>query len=166
METRKIKFNPLTKKSFEPYGEVIGKEGEHSIINQGTGKKWNNLVHFDMSHQNGMVNLGVLRTMSIPLTFSQMERHLYTSQIFIPLGGKSSLVAVAPADDNGPDPDKVEIFRVEGDQGISFNRKVWHHTLFPLEGDTDYILMMRGGFSGKDVELVPFKDGISFEIVL
>lgn len=166
MDARKITVKPLTKEAFTPYGEVISKGGEHSIINQGTGKKWNELVHFDMSHENGTVNLGILRTMSIPLTFNQMERHLFTSQIFIPLGGKSSLVAVASANDKDPDPDTVEVFLMAGDQGVSFTRKVWHHTLFPLESDTDYILMMRGGFIGKDVEVVPFQNGVSFEIEL
>ncbi len=36
----------LTKENFALYGEVIEAKGEYKIINQGNGKKWNNLVHF------------------------------------------------------------------------------------------------------------------------
>ena len=163
---RKLCAQRLTKEQFAPYGQVICRDGECSIINQGTGQKWNNLVDFDMSHDNGTVNLGILRTTFVPLTFSEMERHLFTSQIFIPMEGKRSLVAVCPPDDNGPDPDKIKLFLLQGNEGVSFNRKVWHHTLFPLDGETDYTLMMRGGFEVKDVEVVPFRDDIHFQILL
>ncbi|WP_165972420.1 ureidoglycolate lyase [Paenibacillus piri] len=165
IEMRNVTAKPLSGKGFEKYGDVISTEGQFSVINQGTGLKWNDLVGFDMHEGGGIVNLGILRTKSIAPVFSQMERHLFTSQIFIPLGGKRSLVAVAPANDEGPDPDEVEVFVMEGNQGISFFRKTWHHTLFPLDGETEYILMMRGGNIQRDVELVPIKNNIQFTVI-
>ncbi len=161
---KKIQSQPITSEKFKPYGQVIAAEGEYSLTNQNTGKKWNNLVDLDMFYNNGIINLGILKTKNIELTFDFMERHIFTSQIFIPLDGKRSLVAVAPENDEGPEPDLVEVFSLKGNQGVSFNRKVWHHTLFPLDGETEYILMMRGGFKGKDVEIVRFKNNIEFEI--
>ena len=154
----------LTKENFAPYGEVIEAKGEFKIINQGNGKKWNNLVHFDMYHDNGNVNLGILKTKYLDFVFDQMERHLYTSQIFIPLAGGKSIVAVAPVSDQYPDPQEVKAFFMEDNQGVSFDRKVWHHSLFPLNEEQDYILMMRGGNFPPDVELVKFPDNVKIKI--
>lgn len=163
MKIRLIDPKSLSKENFKNYGEVISTDGEYIITNQGTGKKWNNLVRFDMYEDGGEVNLGILRTRKMEFRFTQMERHLYTSQIFIPLGGKRSLVAVAPASDKGPNPDEVEVFIVEGNQGVSFFRKTWHHTLFPIDEDTEYVVMMRGTSGPLDVELKSF-DNIEIKI--
>ncbi len=154
----------LTKEKFQPYGEIIEAEGEFKIINQGNGKKWNNLVKFDMFHDKGYVNLGILRTKYIDPLFDQMERHLYTSQIFIPLNGGRSIVVVAQSSEQFPDPQTVKAFLMEGNQGVSFNRKVWHHTLFPLNEVQDYILIMRGGNFTPDVELVKFPNNVQIRI--
>ena len=153
MNIRKIKPKLLTSENFKIYGEVIAPIGDFKIVNQGNSKKWNNLVELDMFQNRGKVNLGILRTKNIEFSFNQMERHFFTSQIFIPLGGKRSLVAVAPSSEKRPDPNKV-----------SFYRKTWHHTLFPLEGETEYVLIMRGGSFPPDVELVPFDNNIEFVI--
>lgn len=161
---RKIKVKPLTRNNFKQYGEVIATEGDYKIINQGNGKKWNDLINFDMFEDSGKVNLGILRTKYLELLFNQMERHHYTSQIFISLGQGKSLVAAAPISEKCPDPEKVEVFLMEEGQGINFYRKVWHHSLFPLNSKQDYILIMRGGNFPPDVELVSFKDNIYIEI--
>jgi len=161
---RKVKVKPLTKDNFKQYGEVIATEGECKIINQGNGKKWNDLVNFDMFEGGGKVNLGILRTKYSEFLFSQMERHHYTSQIFISLGQGKSFVAVAPISGKYPDPEKVEVFLMKGGQGVNFYRKVWHHSLFPLNSEQDYVLIMRGGNFSPDVELVSFEDNIYIEI--
>ena len=117
---RKVKVKPLTKDNFKQYGEVISAEGEYKIINQGNGKKWNDLINFDMFEDGGKVNLGILRTKYLEPLFNQLERHHYTSQIFISLGQGKSLVAVAPISDKYPNPEKVEVFLMKGGQGVNF----------------------------------------------
>jgi len=161
---RKVKVKPLTKDNFKQYGEVISAEGEYKIINQGNGKKWNDLINFDMFEDGGKVNLGILRTKYLEPLFNQLERHHYTSQIFISLGQGKSLIAVAPISDKYPNPEKVEVFLMKGGQGVNFYRKVWHHSLFPLNGEQNYVLIMRGGNFPLDVELVSFEDNMYIEI--
>ena len=161
---RKVKIKPLTKDNFKQYGEVIATEGNYKIINQGNGKKWNDLINFDMFEDGGKINLGILRTKYLEPIFNQMERHHYTSQIFISLGQGKSLVVVAPISDKYPDPKKVEVFLMKGGQGVNFYRKIWLHSLFPLNSEQDYVLIMRGGNFSPDVELVSFKDNIYIEI--
>ena len=159
-----INVEKLNKEKFLPFGEIIEAKGDYKIINQGNGKKWNNLVNMDMYQDEGKVNLGILRTKILEFTFSQMERHLFTSQIFVPLGGGKSIVAVAPVSEYYPNPDEVKAFIMNGNQGISFNRKVWHHSLFPIKDEQEYILMMRGGDFPPDVELVSFPENVQVKI--
>jgi ureidoglycolate lyase len=159
-----IQPEKLTKENFLPYGEVAEAKGDFKIFNQGNGKMWNNLVHFDMFHDNGDINLGILKTRYLDLQFDKMERHFYTSQIFIPLGGGKSIVAVAPVSDKYPNPNEVKVFLMENNQGVSFYRKVWHHSLFPLNNDQEYILIMRGGDFPPDVESINFPNDVQIRI--
>ena len=108
-----IKPEKLTKDNFAPYGEVIEATGEFKIINQGNGKKWKNLVHFDMFQDNGNVNLGILKTKYLDFVFDQMERHFYMSQIFIPLNSNKSIIAVVPVSDQYPNSEEVRAFLME-----------------------------------------------------
>ena len=63
-----------------------------------------------------------------------MERHVHSSQAFVPLDCASYLVMVAPHGDGGmPDLEKVRAFRVPGDTGINYKADTWHHPLSPLE---------------------------------
>lgn len=158
-----IKPKPLNAESFKLYGEVICPKGDYTISNKGTGRKWNNLAQFDM-FDGGEVNLAILRTMDIAPEFNRMERHKFTSQIFIPLGGKRSLVAVALPSEKQPLLEQVEVFLMEGDQGVSFYRNTWHHTLFPLDGETDYVVITRGGNIPVDVELMPIEKNMRIVI--
>lgn len=164
MNSINIKPKPLNVENFKPFGQVICPKGNYTSSNQETGKKWNDLAYFDMFDQGGEVNLAILRTMNIAPEFSKMERHKLTSQIFIPLGGKRSLVAVAPPSEKEPVLEHVEVFLVEGNQGVSFYRNTWHHTLFPLDGETDYVVITRGGNIPIDVELMSFKKNIRIVI--
>ena len=73
-------------------------------------------------------------------------------------------MVVAPSSEKEPDPNRVEVFLMEGNQGISLYHKIWHHTPFLLDGETDYVLIMRGGNFPPDVELMFFNNGIKFVI--
>ncbi|NLC77596.1 MAG: hypothetical protein GX750_08250 [Clostridia bacterium] len=151
-----IRAIPIDAKSFEPYGQVIEARGVPQIINQGTGKRYNNLAEVDMTEGTGVINLGILHTQAMEPSFNLMERHHYTSQTFIPLNGTRSLVAVAPPQLDQPQVDQIEVFILEGNQGVNFNRKTWHHTLIPIDGPGECIIMNRGGDIPDDCELVYF----------
>jgi allantoicase len=88
-----------------------------------------------------------------------LERHQYSSQSFVPMGGCQDgryLVIVALADPGGlfrfsqnsaltacsamgkPDPATLRSFVATSGQGISYKPNVWHHPLIALrEGQTD-----------------------------
>lgn len=79
-----------------------------------------------------------------PLEVRWMERHFKHTQTFIPLGGKPFVVAMAPP--NGkeiPDLDQVQAFRFDGQSGFTLKLGTWHEFPFPLEDDTNLVVILR-----------------------
>jgi ureidoglycolate lyase len=62
-----------------------------------------------------------------------LERHPYTTQSFIPMGGHPDelntyvvVVANSNPDDSGPDLSTVRAFTVKGNEGVCYGAAVWH----------------------------------------
>ncbi len=62
-----------------------------------------------------------------------LERHPYTTQSFIPMGGSAAeektyivLVAHSNDDDTAPDLSSVQAFTVKGNEGVCYGAAVWH----------------------------------------
>jgi ureidoglycolate lyase len=71
---------------------------------------------------------------ALPLTAVQMERHVHSSQVFVPVDSAGYLVVVAPHGADGmPDLGKIRAFRVSGDTGLNYRADTWHHPLSALE---------------------------------
>jgi len=161
MVIKKIKPVKLTSDNFCTYGKVIYTDGDHdNLINQGNSKTWSNLLNFE-----GKINMGILKTKSInPIQY--LERHILTEyQIFIPLNNKESLLVVAEDNKEVFDESNPKFFLMKGNQGIVIKSKIWHHTLFPLKGEQEYLLINCGGKFPPDVETNKFHHPIRFEII-
>ena len=78
----------------------------------------------------------------LPLTATEMERHIQSTQTFVPIDCASYLVMVAPhgADDR-PDPTGVRAFRVPGDVGVHYFANTWHHPLTALERPGSFVVL-------------------------
>ena len=78
----------------------------------------------------------------LPLTATEMERHIHSTQTFVPIDCASYLVMVAPhgADDR-PDPTGLRAFRVPGDVGVHYFANTWHHPLTALERPGSFVVL-------------------------
>ena len=77
------------------------------------------------------------------LIAAKMERHEFSSQSFIPLGGSRYLIIVAPMSSNGGlDESGLKAFLARGDQGITFGMNIWHHPLTVLDRDASFAITM------------------------
>jgi len=78
----------------------------------------------------------------LPLTATEMERHIHSTQTFVPIDCASYLVRVAPhgADDR-PDPTGLRAFRVPGDVGVHYFANTWHHPLTALERPGSFVVL-------------------------
>lgn len=143
---RTVTPRPLTPEAFAPYGEVISarEDVEHYPINYGATTRFHDLARIDSLTDGGRTIVSIFRSTPLPaLVLKIMERHPVGSQAFMPLSGRSYLVAVAPAGEL--DPAKIEVFLASGDQGVNYAAGTWHHYSLALEQRSDFLVIDRAG---------------------
>ncbi|HEX8527335.1 ureidoglycolate lyase [Allosphingosinicella sp.] len=148
---------PLTNEAFAPFGSVI----EASVdavkvdINQGHAVRYDALAQVDVADGGGVPVISLFRAKPLAeLVLRTFERHPLGSQSFVPLSGRSYLVAVAPTGDF--DASAIRLFRAEPNQGVHYCKGVWHHFLLVLE-ESDFLVIDRAGPGDncEEVELEP-----------
>ncbi|WP_191991831.1 ureidoglycolate lyase [Bacillus aerolatus] len=132
----------LNEHNFQSYGHVLNTDNNFNIINEGKSFKWNHLVPFNTFLSKEGHNIGILRTELFDATISKLERHRFTSQLFYPISGKRSLVVVAKGSEKEIDMSKIEVFMMNGNQGVCFHPLTWHYQLIPIDGPTEYLTIM------------------------
>ena len=82
-----------------------------------------------------------------PIEIHLLERHPLGSQAFMPLSQHDWLVVVAHGNTagNAPDFSTLACFRASGEQGVSYDRGVWHHPLLVLQPVQDFLVIDRQG---------------------
>jgi ureidoglycolate lyase len=134
------KTTPLTTESFAPFGQLITVPDELEV-EPGAVHGWSRMATAEFP---GEVEVGWLKVVKRPAEVSQMEHHLGTPEMLVPLD-VPLLVPVAPADENAdaiPDPDRIEAFVVEPGQALIFDKSGWHWLAFPMEGESGACLII------------------------
>jgi ureidoglycolate lyase len=147
-----MKIEPLTKKAFAPFGEVVEMDGGEQItINQNFAQRFNNLAHVDVEREEGRVNISLASAIPRPqpIAIKMMERHPLGSQIFYPLQDEPWLVLVCG---DPLDVSTYRAFKASGQQGINYKRNAWHHPLLVLKSSR-FIVVDRQG-PGNNLEEV------------
>jgi ureidoglycolate lyase len=140
------RIEKLTREAFTPFGDVITVDGaQHYPINDGTTERFNNLASVDVSDQNGKPLINLFRSKPRPLPFEVkvMERHPLGSQAFFPLSRFHYLVIVAAPGEF--DERSLRLFLGRPEEGVNYAKGVWHHALFALYAESDFIVVDRGG---------------------
>lgn len=155
-QVKTIPVLPLTPEAFSPFGQVIQAYGDHAAAppgtkitpaNQGSATKFHKLSLLKSSYP---ADLGASSGLSVyrcnptkvvngGVELKVVERHPYTNQAFIPMGGggiqgdealkepgNAYLVVVAHngADDK-PDFSTLRAFVASAGQGIMYNTAIW-----------------------------------------
>ena len=142
---RTIKPKPLTPEGFAPFGDVIeaGPLVEQRIINEGFTTRFHDLARLELTATGGRPGVSIFRSAprSMPITLSVMERHVKSSQTFVPLDSKPYLVAVAAAGDLMPD--AISVFVARPDQGVNYHAGTWHHYSLALGEQSNFLVIDR-----------------------
>lgn len=160
-----IPILPLTPEAFAPFGNVIQAYTDHNAAprgtkitpaNQGTASKFHKLALPDSSYtgkSGATTGVSVYRCDPLPRgkewDVKVLERHPYTTQAFIPMGGAGSLgktgdgldnpgnaylVVVAKTGmDDQPDLKTLRAFVATAAQGIMYNTAVWRKSPFIIQ---------------------------------
>lgn len=143
---RDLRPEPLTAAAFAPFGEVIeaSSRATQLAINYGQTTRFDDLARIDVGDGGGHAIVSIFRGRPLdPPVLKVFERHPLGSQTFTPLSGRPFLVAVAPA--GAFDPAAVRLFRAQAHQGVNYAKGTWHHFLLPLGGESDFLVIDRGG---------------------
>ncbi len=149
-----IKAEELTSEGFAAFGDVIARDPGASVaINGGDVLRHHDLAKVDVMADGGRPVISifqVLKPATLPFRLRLMERHLLSSQAFVPLAGSTYLVAVAPP---GREPriDAVRCFVARDGTGINLHPGVWHHPLIALDA-SDFLVIDRGTTFDEDCE--------------
>ncbi|HTC13453.1 MAG TPA: ureidoglycolate lyase [Chthoniobacterales bacterium] len=149
-----MRIEKLTRDMFAPFGDMITVTGaQHYPINGGTTERFHDLALIDVSDLDGRPLLSLFRSKSrsLPFEIRIMERHPLGSQAFIPLSKDPYLVIVALPGDF--DERTVRVFLAERGEGVNYAKGVWHHALFALGQESDFIVVDRGGPGGNCEEI-------------
>ncbi len=159
-----IRPEPLTRRAFQPYGEVIELEGQHAeLINDGNTEKFADLAKLVVA-DGGRIALHVFRSQALepPIAIKSMERHPLGSQAFIPLHNRPFPIVVAAP---GPVPGVQDIraFLSNGRQGINLRAGCWHHYQLSLGQSSDYLVFDRAG-DGANFEEIELAEPLTVQI--
>lgn len=152
MTERVITIEPLTAAAFADFGQVIELSGaQHYPINQGMTERFHDLARVELGGVHARPLISILRGQpyALPLSLKLVERHPLGSQAFYPLSANPWLVIVAE-DDSGK-PCRLRAFDPAPGQGINIAMNTWHGVLTPLEAQSDFIVVDRGG-DGNNLE--------------
>ena len=139
-----LEVQPMTREAFAPFGEMIGTRGPIEIDLDGG--------------QAGFVSQMVEER---PMVFDFLGRHRRTEQVFSPLGGAKSIIAVAmPTEGDAPDPNKMAAFFVDGSSAFKLHRGTWHTSAFPVKDQASFLVVDREGTLDEDYDLRDLKTAL------
>ncbi|ASP49354.1 ureidoglycolate lyase [Cognaticolwellia beringensis] len=149
MNTVVLNVEPLTKKAFAPYGDVIEIDGaDHFGINVDTVERYHDLAKIEIDYSEGgrpVVSLAKVKTASsFPMTFNLVERHLKGSQAFIPMFDTPVLVVVASRGESVSAKD-FKAFITNGEQGFNYHSGIWHMPIMSVQSEHMFVVIDRSG---------------------
>ncbi len=142
--TEYLEVQPLTKRDFAPFGDVIEADPDTMrLINGGTTERYDALAEPVVVGEPERLIFSIFRSKprQFPYKIDMMERHPYGSQSFMPLSGRPFLVAVS-ADEAGQ-PGVPQVFLARPHQGVNYFPSIWHHPLMALGEVSDFLVVDR-----------------------
>lgn len=155
MDLASLHVTPMTREAFGPFGRLVAcpGQGEPRGVNEGTAERWDAQVHCDNPRPNATLNVATFqaRARALPFDLVTLERHPFSTQIFVPLHAARYVVVVAEGTASEPGP--LHAFLVPGHIGIAYAANVWHHTLIVLDAPASFACFVYEDGSAGDCEV-------------
>jgi ureidoglycolate lyase len=152
-----VKLEPITAEAFQPFGQLV-------LAPEKGGPRVELIEELQNLRDSAKprLSLAAVDPKPLPLTAVEMERHLFSSQAFIPYDCDSYLVIVAPHGADGmPDTSALRAFRVPGDVGINYRADTWHHPLTALKSAARFVVLTFVDGSAGDEQFVRLPEPIT-----
>lgn len=166
----RLKAVPLRRSAYERYGKVIAADDNlpFKYANMGTAKRFNHLCNIEnLRGSEAKLNLCVFRCKplkALPLELKLLEKHEYSSQVFMPMASDCKYLAIVCLGGEKPDLDTLAAFVVEGAAGVSYYPGVWHYPMTALEQAIDFSCLVFEDDSAEDCLVVNLDKTILVEV--
>ena len=155
--TRRLVAQPITAEAFAPFGLLLPRPhpgaDRMELIEALTNGR---------DSARPRLSLAGVAPQALPLAAREMERHVHSSQSFVPLDCAAYLVLVAPHGADGrPDEAGLMAFRVPGDVGVHYRADTWHHPLTALESPASFAVLTFVDGTASDEQFVPLAEPVT-----
>lgn len=155
-ESPAIDVEPITHERFAPFGRLIAcpGTGDPRAVNEGSAERWDSQSPCSNQRAHATLNVATFQARPRPMPFElhTLERHPFSTQIFVPLRAGRYVVVVAEGQERVPG--ALHAFTVPGDMGIAYAPGVWHHSLIVLETPASFACFVWEDGSPNDCEVV------------
>ena len=145
-----ITAEPLTEQAFEPFGQVFSAPRE--------GGRIADVVRLQNLRGDAAVpglSTSLVKPSSTPFRVDLTERHVYSSQTFIPLVASRYLLIVAPRSGRSrPRASEFRSFIAQAHQSIHYNPGTWHHPMVAIDAPASFAVLMWRAGTEEDEEFV------------
>lgn len=155
---RRLQAQPLTADAFAPFGSIALVDGAGGrAVNQNRARRIPGLG--DLQHAPAaarpVLDIYRITPSSLPFAVSCFDRHVLTSQAFVPLDCGRLLIVVAPDDaDGGPDLDRAVAFTGDAGTIVHYRAGAWHSPLVALDRTATLAMLMWEAGDARDCEEV------------
>ncbi|MBX9694898.1 MAG: ureidoglycolate lyase [Cyanobacteria bacterium] len=161
-----LKCKPISRAAYQVYGDLICADEGRAFVssNMGTAKRFNHLTPVDNNRPtSAKLNLCVFRCQptNLPLEIKLLERHEFSTQVFLPMKDDALFVVIVCLGGDKPDLNTLRAFIVDGAIGISYRPGVWHYPMTALEKGIDFSCLVWEDGSKQDCEIVSLPSAIS-----
>jgi ureidoglycolate lyase len=155
----RLKIEPIDAATFMPFGQLIPPRAP----GQGRQELFEELQN-ERASARPRLSMATVEPKALPLTAVQMERHVHSSQVFVPVDSAGYLVVVAPHGADGmPDLGNIRAFSVPGDTGLNYRADTWHHPLSALERTGRFAILTFVDGTSADEEFVDLPQEVVIE---
>ena len=159
-DRQSITAEPISVEAFSQFGSVLVAPADFGRTYFDAG-----LANKRSSARCSLSVAHIGETSKFQLTATEMERHQFSSQSFIPIDVSRYLIAVARSLPTGrPDTRQARAFVVPGDIGITYGADVWHHPIAVLDRPRRFAILMWKDGSDQDEEFVKLEQPFGIAI--
>jgi ureidoglycolate lyase len=146
----KIQAVPLTTQDFAPFGQVLMAESETP-----ERKPWAAKVENLRQDASANVTFMSLEPEHYPVKVSELERHRFSHQLFVPLKKTTHLVvACFSRADGSPDITSARAFHAGEGQSVNYNAGVWHAPRMVIHNSGSFVMIRWDTGTDEDTELI------------
>ncbi len=152
----KYSIDTISNTNFLEFGDFINPyDKKAEDINTNTTKSYFDLANIEILGEDtkARLNLFDAKKRKFPLMIDMLEKHPFSSQVFLPLGNSPFFVIVCPPSTK-PDLNNLKIFKIENGNAVNFKPMVWHFPLISIN-DAKFITIDKK-YADNNLEIYTF----------